>query len=150
MSRTSMASMSRRFRQFLVYFVVGGFVGVAGIGIREAVALFLPDTPAWYAATVGIAYGASILLSFSLHRRITFAGALDGRGTAIPLTKFGIIAIMSLVTASLLAPAIRYGLHFDALLGTGAAFSAFVLACLLVSIISYLLNAYFTFNPNSN
>jgi putative flippase GtrA len=92
--------MSTRFRQFLVYFVVGGAVGVAGIGIRETVALFLPDTPAWYTASVGIAYGASILLSFSLHRRITFRGALDGRGTAAPLSKFGIIAIISLVTAS--------------------------------------------------
>jgi putative flippase GtrA len=142
------SSIIARFRQFLVYFIIGGFVGVVGIGIREAVALLLPDTPAWYATSVGIAYGASILASFSLHSRITFAGALNGRGTAASFTKFSIIAVIGLITSIVLAPAIRYGLRFDALFGARGAFLAFVIACLLVSVISYLLNASFTFSSS--
>jgi len=143
-----LSTITARFCQFLVYFVIGGVVGVVSIGIRGVVALLIPDTPTWYAASVGIAYGASIMLSFSLHRRITFAGALDGRGTVAPLSKFGIIAMIGLIASTLLAPAIRYGLRFDALFGGRGAFVAFVLACLLVSVISYLLNALFTFTPS--
>ena len=140
--------MTLRPRQYLVYFIVGGFVAVFGIGLREVISLLLPDdNPTWYAVSVGAAYGASILLSFSLHRRITFASALKRRGTAVPLGKFGIIAVIGLVSSSVLASAIRYGLGFDDLFGARGALLAFVVAGLLVSLLSYVLNAVFTFHP---
>lgn len=142
--------LAGRLRQFLVYVGVGGFVGIVSIGIREIIGLILPDTPTWYAISVAIAYGSAILLSFQLHKRITFAGALDGAGTAAPLAKFTAVAVFGLITSTLLAPAIRYGLTLDELIGEFAPFAAFVAACLVVAVISYALNAAFTFVPKQD
>jgi putative flippase GtrA len=150
-TRTASVSwLSQRLRQYLVYFIVGGFVGALSIAFRELVGLMLPeDNPVWYVVSVGIAYGTAILLSFSLHSRVTFAGALKGRNAAVPLGKFGIIATIGLIASAALAPAMRYGLHFDAFFGPRGGLWAFVLASVLVSLLSCALNALFTFRPGS-
>ncbi|MDX2222408.1 MAG: GtrA family protein [Rhodospirillaceae bacterium] len=141
-------SVRTRLRQYLVYFCVGGFVGVLGVGFREVLGRLLPDEPIWYAASVAIAYGASILLSFSLHRRITFNVDLDQRSSAVSLGKFSAIAMIGLAATSFLAPALRYGLDLDAALGSWGAMAGFVLAALIVSVLTYALNALVTFRQS--
>jgi putative flippase GtrA len=139
------SAIRTRIRQYLIYFCVGGFVGVLGVGFREILGRLLPDDPAWYTATVAIAYGVSIVLSFTLHKRITFTGALDERGTAVPLGKFSVIALIGLVATSALAPVLRYGLDLDAAFGDWGALAGFVAAALSISLLTYLLNAFITF-----
>ena len=132
-------------RRYIVFVCVGAFVTIVSLGLREAIGRAMPETFIFYSFSVGASYFASILLSFSLHRRFTFsASPQTGRPTR-QLTKFSGVSIAGLIMTSALSPAIRYGLHLDSVVGSLAGMSAMAVAAFVASIVTYILNATLTF-----
>lgn len=130
---------------FARYLLVGGFVGVLGVAGRELIGVLLPrDTPFYYGISVVTIYALCVLLSFALHQVITFRGALSliqWRN----LLRFLLVAAFSGCCTGIAAIAIRYAPGFERLLEPYGAMVAFIAASVLVSAISYSLNAKYVF-----
>ena len=131
-------------RQYLVYFVVGGFVGVLTVVIREVFAGLTHDSPSFYALSVSLAYSIGIVLSFTLHKLITFKSVLNRPTHRFSFVMFTLIAITGLILTSGFAVLIRYGLDLDRWLYQYAGMIAFIIASLATSVITYGLNARFS------
>ena len=144
-----MSSSTLSFRQYVIYFLVGSFVGVLAVIARELFALITGDAPVWFFLSVIVVYLLGILLSFFLHNKITF-----GAGKLIPIRRtygrhfrnFVFIAVLSAVLVGLLSSALRYQLGFDSMFGVYSAAMAFIVSSLLISVASYYLNARFVFH----
>tara|TARA_R110002073_G_scaffold2904_1_gene18777 strand:+ start:1932 stop:2351 length:420 start_codon:yes stop_codon:yes gene_type:complete len=134
----------------LVYFryaVVGAIVGLSAVLLREIIALALPsDTPTFYALSVAIVYLFGILASFAGHKRVTFSH-IDPQeySSARALATFTLIALFGLLCTTGLSLLVRYYLPVIAHLGKFDGAVSFIVATLLTSIITFVLNARLTF-----
>lgn len=132
------------------FFVVGGSVGLLGVGLREVIALLLPDDNAgFYTVSVVLAYALSIAISYYGHRFISFNHTDPVRSTAHSMIRFTVIALVGLGSVSVLSVALRYGLPLHTLVGQHDDTVAFFAAGILTSVITYVLNARFTFEPKN-
>jgi len=142
----ALAQVSKHASTYIRYFVVGAIVGVLTVALRELFAYMLPaDTPVYYALSVVLAYAVGIVCSYYGHHNVTFKmqDPVDGHATAF--TRFAFIAIAGLLATTTMSMLIRYGLPVDRLLGEYAGGSAFALATILASLLTYSLNSAFTF-----
>lgn len=128
------------------YFVIGAIVGVLAVLAREGIMLLVAnDTPAYYAASVVIVYVGGVLASYYGHRRVTFGDIVHSRSTADALGRFTVIAVFGLVMTTLLSLFFRYAIPMTGIAETYKPTLAFVLAALITSVATFLLNAVFTF-----
>jgi putative flippase GtrA len=129
------------------YVAVGTVVGGITVAMRELFSAVLPaDTPAYYAASVLLAYTVGIVLSYYGHHSFTFGGQRIASVSLYRLSLFALIALLGLVIAAALSIAIRYGLRIDHFLGRYGAGFAFALAALGASLLTYILNTLYTFS----
>ena len=127
-------------RQYSRFLMTGTVVGLITVASRELIAVALgQDTPASYGASVIFAYALGIVISFAVNRRFTFGQR--GRADWSWLPRFATIAMLGLVATAVLSIAIRYGLPLDRWLGSWAAPSAFGVAALCASALTYPLTA---------
>ena len=128
------------------YLIVGAIVGVLTILVREAIAAILPgDTPVFYALSASSAYLFGILASYYGHRKVSFSHAKPVGGLMNSLGRFTLIAILGLITTTVLSIFFRYGLPFEKLLGRYEPTFAFAFATFVASVLTYSLNATYTF-----
>lgn len=131
--------------QFGGYFIVGGFVGVVTVIVRELLALLARDTAVYYLISVILAYAFGIGLSYTLHKKITFNAVLaENEESHFNFYRFTLVALTGLMLTGLFAMLYRYGIQLDRWLADYAAMSAFIMASITTSIITYLLNAKFS------
>jgi putative flippase GtrA len=134
-------------RQFGRFFVIGGFVGVLTVLVREAVAWLLPeDSPFFYVLSIGLAYAFGILCSFFLHLVVTFELTLSSADRHRFL-RFFLVALTGMGSAMAFSAALRYLLFLDDWLGDIAPTIAFVIGSIMAAVVSYALNAHFVFPP---
>jgi len=133
--------------QYGRYFVIGGLVGVMTLLLREGIARIAGDTPALYLLSVLIAYAIGILISFLLHRYLTFRERLATPAHPLnsALLRFSLIALLGMALTAGMAMAVRYLLALDAVFFAYSGAAAFVIASLLTSVVTYALNARLSF-----
>lgn len=133
------------------YFIVGAIAGLFSILVREVLSLlFYVDTPFYYALTVVLAYSAAIFMSFYGHKIITFNHKKVTRSTYNALMKFSLIAIVGLITTTLLSLLYRYTLHFEYYFGSNGDTLSFIAAAVTASFVTFTFNSKYTFTDNSN
>jgi putative flippase GtrA len=137
------------FLQYTRFLTVGAFVAFITVGSREVIGRLLgADIPVLYSLSVLMAYAIGMLLSFLLNQKFTFnKAATSGWKTYIPFIG---IALLGMLLTSLISLALRYGLHFESLLGKYSAAASFAGAALLTSCITYPLNALLIFGQRSS
>jgi putative flippase GtrA len=137
--------MSLSIKQYSVYFIIGGIVGITAIVLREGIAWLIGDSPTYYALSVSLVYMFGILLSFILHRNFTF----KEQKTPFYLAQFYsfiLVAILGMLLTVSISIALRYLLHFDTIFNHYSGAISFCLAALTASVFSYYLNARFSFS----
>jgi putative flippase GtrA len=129
-------------RQYFRFAVVGVFVAIAAILLREFVAVVLPPSNFQFSASIAIVWVLGILLSFNLNRMYTFSSSK---------TKWSGFCIFSViaVTAGILCIVVS-NLALDVLVQVFPAFAyqetiAFVIGNLLASIASFAAYRLFVF-----
>lgn len=128
------------------YIFVGALVGVLTIIVREVIASLLPDdSPAYYAISAIFAYCIGIISSYAGHSMISFRHRTPIGGLKSSFSRFTSIAILGLISTTLLAMLFRYGLPLEVLIGKYEATFAFALATFTSSLITYSLNSKYTF-----
>jgi putative flippase GtrA len=133
------------FGQYTRFLVVGAFVGLVTLGCRELIGhLLVVDNQRTYSVSVTVAYAIGIALSFLLNHRFTFE-ATAGERSWSKFGKFVAIALVGLMSTWLLSLALRYGLHLDAFIGPWARVTAFAVATVLSSAVTYPLNSLIVF-----
>jgi putative flippase GtrA len=134
--------------QYARFLAVGALVGGVTVGLRELIARLLAVDSAWcYSLSVVLAYLVGIVLSYILNRRLTFrqvGASTDPSAFAF----FAAIALLGTFCTWAFSLLLRYGAHFNALLGGFAAAAAFALAAVISTLITYPLNARFVFRPD--
>lgn len=142
--------LSKHSGSYSKYIVIGGIVGVITVLIREGISFVLPqDTPTYYAVSVVLAYCVGILLSYYGHRKVSFSHAQPVGSTVESFSRFTVIAIMGLLATTGLSVLLRYKLPFDKYLSDFGAATAFAIATFLASLLTYSLNATFTFSSKN-
>jgi putative flippase GtrA len=133
------------FAQYVRFLVVGGFVALITIGVREVMASVLAaDTAIYFSVSVVSAYVVGIALSYLLNHWFTFRGVDSFQWHRLLL--FVGIAFVGLLLTWLLSLAIRYGTPVGENFGKYSASMAFAVAALLSSLVTYPLNALLVFN----
>ena len=128
------------------YFLVGAVVGITAILVREVIAFLLPaDTPFFYGLSVVLVCIGGIVAAYIGHLKVTFSHVDCPLHAFIPTLNFTLIAILGLVTTTLLSLALRYILPLELVVGEFKPTVAFALATIIASFITYPLNARFTF-----
>jgi putative flippase GtrA len=129
-------------RQYFRFAVVGVFVAIAAILLREFVAVVLPPSNYQFSASIAIVWMLGILLSFNLNRTYTFSSSR---------TKWSGFCIFSViaVTAGVLCIVVS-NLALDVLVQVFPAVAyqetiAFVIGNLLASIASFAAYRLFVF-----
>lgn len=132
---------------FFKYLVIGAVVGIAAIIGRELIAMLLPsDTPEYYALSVSVVYAFGILSSYVGHRKVSFSHVdMNGQSTAASMTAFTGIAILGLVCTTGLSVCIRFFFPIMEVFGSYAGAASFAFGALITSIITFSLNARYTF-----
>ncbi len=133
--------------QFFKYMVVGAVIAVIAIGIRELLALLMPDTPWAYAVSILIVYGFGILSSFELQQKVTF-GHIPAPLRRKKFRRFLVISISIAFFATTFAHYLRYELGLGGLSGKYLPTVAFSITVLTTSIASFVLNRLFVFNAS--
>lgn len=136
------------FHRYPRFFIVGSAVGVATVLMRELISLILgSDGKTEYLMTICGAYAFGIIASFILQSRFIFnKQAEDASGSQF--VRFVVIAMAGGGLVAILSFLLRYAFLVNltvAILNQYAATIAFVTATLLVSLISYWVNATFVF-----
>ncbi len=127
------------------FFMIGSLVGIATILVRELIASMLgSDGKLDYLITICGAYGFGIIASFTLQRLFTFRDHGDRRARDY-FVLFTLVAIAGGVLVALLSFVFRYALLADSLFNQYAPSVAFITASLLVSVLSYWVNAKYVF-----
>ncbi len=127
------------------FFMIGSLVGIATILVRELIASMLgADDKVDYLITICGAYGFGIIASFTLQRLFTFPDH-GNRRARDHFVLFTLVAIAGGVLVALLSFVFRYALLTDPLFIQYAASIAFITASLLVSVLSYWVNAKYVF-----
>jgi putative flippase GtrA len=137
--------MSLSLSQYTRFLLVGAVVGLITVACRELIGRLLGvDNAARYSVSVVSAYALGIVLAYLLNRRHTFAQheVAPSYGN---FALFALIAVMGALCTWLLSLALRYGAHLNDRLGAYAAATAFALAALLSTLVTYPLNARFVF-----
>lgn len=139
-------------RTYARYFIVGALVGILTILVREAIAAALPsDTPTYYAVSAILAYIIGILTSYVGHRVFSFRHTVPVGRLSTSLGRFSLIAILGLISTTILSLVIRYGLPLEIILEKYEATFAFASATVISSLLTYSLNAKYTFaRPETN
>jgi putative flippase GtrA len=127
------------------FFIIGSVVGIATVLVRELISIMLDaDDKVEYLITICGAYGFGIIASFTLQRLFTFRNHGESRARD-PFILFTLVALAGGALVALLSFLLRYTLLFDTLFNEYAATVAFIIASLLVSVVSYWVNAKFVF-----
>jgi len=136
-------------KEYLIYFFVGSFVGIIAVLVRELIAFLTKDTPVFYFISVITVYFFGILLSFFMHKRITYriitTDDLKEKKQKANFGNFTLIALLGMLLTGIFSLLLRYGLHFDSFVGIYAGAVAFILAAILTSVITYFLHSHFSF-----
>jgi putative flippase GtrA len=131
--------------EYARFLAVGAFVGVVTVGLREVIArVLVTDSAGYYSLSVVLAYLVGIALSYLLNRRFTF-GHSGAAVSLTPIALFALIALLGTISTWAFSLLLRYGAHFNALLGPFGAAVAFALAAVISTVITYPLNARFVF-----
>ena len=131
------------------YLVVGAVVGVLTISARELLALVLPgDSPGYYLLSVILVYTGGIIASFIGHFHVSFSHVQDKRASLNSMYKFTLVALAGMAVTTVLSYQICYNLGLDTLLGPFLPSFAFGAATLIASLLTYSLNARYTFVSN--
>jgi len=142
MAQSSVASWSRR---YALYVIVAAVVGVITVALRELVGSLLPrDTPTFYAVSVIVAYACGVVLNYVLQSRFTF-GASGGVNSPRRFFAFAMTAVCSSLLTVALSYLLRYQLGLGELFGAWGSTAAFCAAAIIVSIVSYSINAKYVF-----
>jgi len=131
--------------QYSVYFIIGSIVAVIAVILREGIAWLIGDSPLYYMLSVAIVYIIGTLLSFILHRFITF------KEKHVPFSFkkfyiFTVVAMLGMLLTAAVSAMFRYILYFDLIFLSYSGTISFCVAALLTSVISYYLNARFLFS----
>ena len=131
--------------QYARFLVVGATVGLVTVGLRELIARALvADSAVHYSLSVVLAYIVGIVLSYVLNRRLTFSQS-DAPSSLFAFALFAVVALLGTVSTWAFSLLLRYGAHFNALLGSFGAAVAFALAAVISTLITYPLNVRFVF-----
>jgi len=128
------------------YFVVGAIVSVTAIVAREIIGFMLPsDTQIYYVLSVLIVYAGGIIMSFAGHYRVTFSHIRQKQKLMTSIFSFTLIAFVGMIVTALLSYVIRYNLDLGFIPGKYSAAISFGIATVVASLITYTLNARYTF-----
>ncbi len=105
------------------------------------------DDPIYYSISVMLTTMLLILLSYFAHRKITFIDLVPVKSTTHSLGRFTATAMIGLGSVTILSNIIRYGLPLELMFGQYSGGTAFAAAAILTSVLTFLLNAFFTFKP---
>ena len=145
-----MCDMRELMLRYSKYAVVGAVVAVIAIGIREFVAILLPnDTPFYYAFSIFVAYLCGFVLSYFGHKYISFGHVRQlafSHGRSI--SAFLSIALLGMVVTMLVSLAVRYLLPMDRIPGGFGASAAFAVGVLIASVATFWLNRIYTFRDS--
>jgi len=131
---------------YIRYLAVGAIVGILAIIAREVLALLLPDdSPGYYLLSIIIVYTGGIIASFYGHFHVSFSHIKEKQATLGSMFKFTLVALIGMVVTTFLSYLIRYNLDLAPLLGPVLPSFAFGVATLATSLLTYSLNARFTF-----
>ena len=137
--------------KYLMYVCVAGIVGVITIFLRHIAGLLLgEDNAINYALSIICAYIFGIFLNYLGQAKFTFRVNLNQNLQPHQLAGFIIISLTCSILAALAANLLRYQFGFDHIFGTFSPNISFAFGLLLISFISYNLNAYFIFNKKKN
>ena len=144
-------------KQYFTYCIVGAVIGISAIAIRELLELILPsENPLYYGLSVVIVYAGGIVAGFFGHGKYTFSNIRDKDERIRSFVTFFLIAIFGMLLTVMLALAFLNVFDFRNLFRPAGPAIAFATAVLIVSAITYALNARYTFryasrsDPDSN
>ncbi len=127
------------------FFIIGSVVGIATVLVRELISTMLDaDSKIEYLITICGAYGFGIIASFSLQRKFTFHDHGESRARD-HFVLFTLVALAGGALVALLAFVFRYAILTDWLSNQYAPTVAFITATLIVSVLSYWVNAKYVF-----
>ncbi len=131
--------------QYARFLATGGVVGAITVGMRELIGWLLSaDDPANYSVSVLSAYAGGIALSYTINRRYTFRDAV-GIEAWPSLVRFVGVALAGLFLTWLFSLTIRYETSWLIAPGRYSATSAFAIATLISTAVTYPLNALVVF-----
>lgn len=135
-------------KSFARYSTVGAFVGLVALAVLALSEAIFPVSRISYVLSVIGVYGAGIVLSYVLQKKITF-----GTGFDVDLKKsFLKFLAVALVGASLttgLSYALRYHFHWSRELLPLAGPASFAIACLVASLLTFYLNRTWVFKTET-
>ena len=126
------------FSRYPVYFVVGGFVTLVSIVLRDVIGRFLEGSTGEYVMSVAIVYVIGLGLSYFLQSRFTFQSQKkQTRSFKYKFTYYTLVQLVGMgvtIASSLL---IRYLLFPFTILAPFRDTIAFVIASLIASVVTY-------------
>lgn len=136
-------------KAFIRYIFVGSFVGLIALVTLALSELLLSPSKLVYTISVAGVYAGGIILSYVLHKRITFqiSSELNHR-KAFP--KFSAVAIFSAALTTGFSYIFKYHLYWPVGLLPFAGSLSFAIACLLTSAITYYLNKKWAFELSNH
>jgi putative flippase GtrA len=134
-------------RQYFIYCIVGAVIGLTAVIVRELLDCILPsEIPLYYGLSVMIVYAGGIIAGYYAHSKYTFrkrtVAGLHGRSFLV----FILIAVFGMFLTAALALMFMYVLDFNRIFQQAGAAISFVIAVVLVSVVTYGLNVRFTFS----
>ena len=134
------------FSRYPIYFIVGGFVTLVTIVLRDAISRFLQGSAWEYMISIAIVYTVGIVLSYFLQSRFTFKTNINNSRsfkskftyyTMVQLVGMGVTIVFSLLIRYLLFPLTIISQFRDTI--------AFIIASLIASIVTYGVSKIFIF-----
>lgn len=131
------------------FLAIGALLGVATVGARELLGRLIPDSPFAYWASVLIVYSVAVAVGYRLQGRYAFgldATNLTNQCGRRRFARFATVAAAGCLLTSALAVALRYGTPLGSLASSVSAPTAFALAAVAASVVTFALNRLYVFN----
>jgi putative flippase GtrA len=126
------------FSRYPVYFVVGGFVTLVSIVLRDMIGRFLQGSDGGYVMSVAIVYAVGLILSYFLQSRFTFqTQKKKTRSFKYKFTYYTLVQLVGMGVTIVSSLLIRYLLFPLTILAQFRDTIAFVIASLIASVVTY-------------
>lgn len=134
------------FSRYPIYFIVGGFVTLVTIVLRDAIGRFLQGSAWEYIISIAIVYTVGIVLSYFLQSHFTFkTNKNNSRSFKYKFTYYTIVQLVGMGVTIVFSLLIRYLLFPLTIVSQFRDTVAFIIASLAASIVTYGVSKIFIF-----
>ncbi|NMF60557.1 GtrA family protein [Pseudanabaena yagii] len=139
------------FSRYPIYFIVGGFVTLVTIVLRDFIGRFLYGSAWEYVMSIAIVYVVGTILSYFLQSRFTFKdNKKKTRSFKYKFSYYTVVQLLGMGVTIVFSLLIRYLLFPITILAQFRDTIAFIIASLIASIVTYGISKVYIFKEISS